>query len=140
MLIVPSSKSLVLSSHHHAVPQLHQEGSQPSANQRSLRISRRLLSETAILTVHRFPAPGLHTKRTVALAEMFRSHPRRLLEATVRCHGPTSVQALRRVVPSQIPLQLCRQATSDALDRVPGPSRATLIYTSCIYGSELSPR
>ena len=59
---------------------------------------------------------------------MFRIHLRRLLEDTVRCHGPTSVQALRRVVLSQIPPQLCSKATSHALDRLPGSSRVTLIY------------
>ena len=59
---------------------------------------------------------------------MFRIHLRRLLEDTVRCHGPTSVQALRRVVLTQIPPQLCSKASSHALDRVPGSSRVTLIY------------
>ena len=61
-------------------------------------------------------------------AEMFHIHLRRLLEDTVRCHSTTSAQALRCVVLSQIPPQLCSKATSHALDRVPGSSRVTLIY------------
>ena len=59
---------------------------------------------------------------------MFRIHLRRSLEDTARCHSPTSEQALRRAVLSQIPPQLCSKAISHALDRVPGSSRVTLIY------------
>ena len=138
VLIVPGPKSLVLSSHHQSLSCTRKVHSlQPTKG--LFHIHGRLLSETAILTVHRSPAPGQHTKRTVALAEKFRIHPRRLLEDTVRCHGPTSVQALRHV-PSQIPLHLCSKATSHAFDRVPGPLPESHSYTICIYGSELSRR
>ena len=56
VLVVPSPKSLVLSSHHQSLSRTRKVRSlQPTKG--LFRINRRLLSETAILTVHRFPAP-----------------------------------------------------------------------------------
>ena len=56
VLVVPSPKSLDLSSHHQSLSRTRKVRSlQPTKG--LFRINRRLLGETAILTVHRFPAP-----------------------------------------------------------------------------------
>ena len=56
VLVVPSPKSLVLSSHHQSLSRTRKVRSlQPTKG--LFGINRRLLSETAILTMHRFPAP-----------------------------------------------------------------------------------
>ena len=133
VLVVPSPKSLVLSSHHQSLSCTRKARSlQPTKG--LFHIHRRLLSETAILTVYRLPAPGPHTKRTVNLRKCF---PRRSLEDTVRCHGLTAVQALQRVVPSQIHLHLCSKATSHALDRVPTPQCKTCTLPRSVVAPDL---
>ena len=140
VLIVPSPKSLVFSSHHPSLSCTRKVSSlQPTKG--LFHIHRRLLSETTILTVHRFAVSGSHIYNCCTCGNV--SHTaERLLEDTVRCHGPTSMQALQHVLLSQIPLKLCSKATSHALDRVPGSFRDTHIqcaYTDRNYHGDNSP-
>ena len=79
-LVVPSPKSLVLSSHHQSLSRTRKVRSlQPTKG--LFRINGRLLSETAILTVHRFPFKQfvdqkviLCTKGALLTTLLLRSH------------------------------------------------------------------
>ena len=93
-------------------------------------------SETVILTMHRFSAPGLYTKRAAARVEMFCICLRRLLEDTITQDGPTSMQALQLVVLRETPLQLCSKLTSHATDQMREPP-SIILCSICIKRSKL---
>ena len=126
-LIITNLKSLVLSSNNQSLScSRNIRRLQPSVG--LFHVHRWFLSETAILTVHRFSAAGVHTKITAARTGMFCFCVRCLLEDTIRQHGATSMQALRLVVLREIFLQLCGKLMGHALDSMRGLPSITLMY------------
>ena len=129
VLIAQSPKSLVLSSHHQSLSCTKKVCSLLPAKG-LFHMHRQWLSETTILTVHRFPAPGPHMMRIAAHLEMFCNHLRHLFKTSSEamvlllcrfCDRSSSARFLCNCSVKQQAMRL--------LDRVPvGPSRVTFIY------------